>query len=204
MSFRVINVFSGIKGCFPSDFHERKRTTSTNTRQCQFNALLMYLSRAVTCMTPGVGGRGGVGGVWGWGWGQVRKAGPYSRSDPMPADNVIGSIISSLTISRANWNSRTILLRSEDQCFIRNVITVVDYFYQQYRHGKIRILLVNIQQTMFCISLTICIHSVTLTTCTFLSNMACPNRAVSCMHWTGRDALVSAHIKWHIIFSVKD
>ena len=136
-------------------------------------------------------------------------AGPDSRNDPI-TEKVIGSLIScQLRISRSNRIPRTILLRSDrdpgdparyvDRCWIRNFITAIGHFISNITIVKIHKLLGNIYWNMVCLVSTVCIVSMTLITYTYLSNMACPNHAVSwantvCVHWTGHDALVSALI----------
>ena len=136
-------------------------------------------------------------------WARFQK-----RSDH--CEKVIGSLNSrQLTISRCDRMPRTILLRSDhdpgdparyvDRCWIRNFITTIDHFISNTTIVEIYKLPGNIYWNMVCLVSTICIFSMTLITYTYLSNMACPNRVLwwantVCVHWTGRDALVSALI----------
>ena len=138
------------------------------------------------------------------------SSGRDSRNDSITADNVIGSIIShQLMISQSYQIPQTILLWLNhdpddpacyvDRCWIRYFITTVGYFTSHISIVRIHKLPGNIHKNMFCLVSTVCIYSKTLTTYTYLSNMACPNHVLSwitqlCIHWTDCDVLVTARI----------
>ena len=118
----------------------------------------------------------------------VIRARFQKRSDH--CEKVIGSLISrQLTISRSDRIPRTILLRSDhdpgdparyvNPCWIRNFIPTIDHFVSNITIVEMYKLLGNIYWNVNCLVSTVCIFSMTLITCTYLSNMACPNRVVS-------------------------
>ena len=69
--------------------------------------------------------------------------------------------------------------RYVNRCWIRHMITTIDYFINNIAIVKIHKLPGNIYWNLVYLVRTVCIFSKMLVKYTYLSNMACPNRVVS-------------------------